>query len=212
MMKRITSMKCRHGGILALSAMMMAGLAIDAHAQGIRLGNRLIPRSSIEFQNDVGIRAHTHVQILIGPPGGRVGYFGGLGPGGGMTPAQLRQAYNLPSTGGSQIIAVVDAYDNPNALADFNAFSSYFGLPTEPSTTATAATNKVFQVLYGNGSQPSPDSNGDWEVEESMDIEWAHAMAPNAKILLVEAQSNSYTDLFTAEAAATSYVDGNGLL
>jgi subtilase family serine protease len=209
-MKRITSMKIRQGSVLAVFATIAAGLAMPAHTQGVRIGNRLIPESSIEKPGDVGRRAHTHTQILVGPRGGGVGFLGGLGPAGGLSPAQLRQAYNLPSTGGSQIIAIVDAYDNPNALSDFNTFSAQFGLPQETSTSVTASTNKVFQILYGSGSKPAVDSTGGWELEEALDIEWSHAMAPNAKIILVEAASTSFANLLAAEDTATKYTDGNG--
>ncbi len=211
MMKGITVLKNTRSGVLAFSALIMAGLAIGAHAQGIRIGNRLIPNSSIEFDRDKGVRAHSHVQILVGKPQGSVGYSGGLGPAGGLTPAQLRQTYNLPSSGGSQIIAIVDAYDDPNALADFNTFSALFGLPQETSTSSTSSTNKAFQVLYARGTRPSADSTGGWELEEALDIEWAHAMAPNAKIVLVEAASTNFTDLLAGVDAASNYIDGNGL-
>src|SRR5579862_2216233 len=203
-------MKPRHPIFLAATALFAVTFLPGAHAQGYRTGDVLIPESSIECPEDIGVRAHTNLQIYVGPGHG-IGHDGGGGPGGGLTPAQLRQAYSLPSTGGSQIIAIVDAYDNPNALADFNTFSAYYGLPQETSANATTSTNKVFQVVYGNGSQPATDSTGGWELEEAMDIEWAHAMAPNAKIILVEAQSTSFADLLTAEATATSFVDGNGL-
>ena len=150
--------------VLAAAVLLAATFSLRAHAQGFRIGNQLIPESSLEYPGNIGIWAHTYLQILIGPRGG-LGFDLGLGPAGGMTPAQMREAYSLPSTGGSQIIAIVDAYDDPNALADFNSFSSYFGLPTETSTNATASTNKVFQVLYGNGSKPrhrSRPAAGNW--------------------------------------------------
>jgi subtilase family serine protease len=205
----------RHVPAAALFAAALFGFSLlgapPAQAQGYRIGNTLIPDSSIEYPGDAGIWAHTYLQIYIGPHGRGVGFNGGLGPGGGLSPAQLRQAYNLPSTGGSQIIAIVDAYDDPNALADFNTFSAQFGLPKETSTNATASTNKVFQVVYGNGSRPTADSSGGWELEESLDIEWAHAMAPNAKIVLFEALDSSFTNLLGAEQTAAGYTDGNGL-
>ena len=202
-------MKSWHGGVLA-ATLLAATLTSGALAQqDIRIGNRLIPASSIERRGDRGNRAHTHVQIFVGQRH-EPGMMGGLGPGGGLTPAQLRQAYNLPNSGGSQIIAIVDAYHNPNALADFNKFSAQYSLPTEQSTSATASTNKVFQILYGNNSQPAVDSTGGWELEEALDIEWAHAMAPNAKILLVEALDNSFSHLLGAIDSATNYTDGNG--
>jgi subtilase family serine protease len=190
--------------------MLGASLTVAAHAQ-VRVGNVLIPASSIQHPGDAGVRAHTNYRILIGPPGGREGFYGGGGPGGGLTPSQLQQAYNLPSTGGSQIIAVVDAFDNPNALSDFNVFSQQFGLPIETSANATSPNNQVFQVLYANGAQPPADPTGGWELEESLDVQWAHAMAPNAKIVLVEADSNSDSDLYGAIDAATAYIDGKGL-
>ena len=189
--------------VLAAAALLGAASSLGAHAQGYRIGNRIIPESSIEHPGDAGKRAHTHLQILAGPAGG-------LGVGGGISPAQMRTFYNLPSTGGSQIVAIVDAYDDPNALSDFNAFAAQYGLAQESSTNATASTNTVFQVLYGNGSKPATDSTGGWELEESLDFEWAHAMAPNAKIVLVEALDNSFANLFGAEDTAANYTDGNG--
>jgi hypothetical protein len=196
--------------VLVAVALLAATASHGAHAQGVRRGDMLTPESSIEYREDIGVRAHTNLHIVVSPGKG-IHFDGGEGPGGGMTPAQIRQAYSLPSTGGSQIIAIVDAYDDPNALADFNTFSAQFGLPQETSTSATASTNKVFQVVYANGSQPSTDPTGGWEVEEALDIEWAHAIAPNAKVILVEASSASFTDLLVAEATATGYVDANGL-
>ena len=96
----------------------------------------------------------------------------------------------------------MDAYHYPTALKDFNVFSNQFGLPTEGSTNATASTNTVFQVVYASGSKPR--TNGGWAQEAALDIEWAHAMAPGAKIYLIEAASNSYASLFAAVDKARS--------
>jgi subtilase family serine protease len=63
-------------------------------------------------------------------------------------------------------------------------------------------------VVFASGVRPTTD-NG-WELEESLDVEWAHAMAPSAKIVLVEAASNSYPDLMAAEAIATKIVADAG--
>ncbi len=113
---------------------------------------------------------------------------------------------NLVSTvtsGGSRAIAIVDAFDYPTATTDLNAYSAQFGL---------AAAN--FTVIYGtgnpangcvSGAAPSPSTNG-WDIEAALDIEMAHAMAPSAKIYLVEAASSSFTDMFNAEAVATKCV------
>ncbi len=150
----------------------------------------------------------------------------------GLTPNQIRAAYGLgaysnsgpsngisfgqiPGDGRGQTIAVVDAYDDPNALTDLNTFSTYYGLPT-----FDVAGGPTFQKFNQNGSTatsqlPGTDPEGPsystgkatWEMEESLDIEWAHAMAPMADIDLFEASSAS--SLYTAvkAAAKTSGVD-----
>lgn len=123
-------------------------------------------------------------------------------PSNGFMPADIQAAYNVPVDNSTQAIAIVDAFDIPTALSDFNTFSSTFGLPQETSTNVTSMSNKVFTVVYANGSQPAPDQG--WAGEEALDIEWAHAMAPHAKIYLVEAASNADPDLFSAESLAAT--------
>lgn len=70
---------------------------------------------------------------------------------------------------------IVDAYGSSTALADLNTFSATMGLP--------AMTNKNFQVVYSDGAPSGTDP--DWALETTLDIEWAHAFAPEAKIVLV---------------------------
>jgi kumamolisin len=108
----------------------------------------------------------------------------------------LNTALTVP-TGGSKSIAIVDAFDNPEAGADLAYFSAQFGLPFKVSQ---------FQVVYTDGTIPLLDSTGGWELEESLDIEYAHAMAPNAKIYLVEAYDNEYTSLLAAVQEAINIV------
>jgi subtilase family serine protease len=108
---------------------------------------------------------------------------------------------NVP-TGGSKAIALVDAYHYPYALTDLQTFSTQFGLPA-PNLT----------VVYASGSQPAtspwPDGGG-WELEEALDIQWAHAMAPNAALYLVEAASNDNVDLLQAVQVASNLVAAAG--
>ena len=180
------------------SAALLFGLCAPGMAQedGSRVVGRIfIPGTSIEHAGDAGVRVHTNHRILLQPNGG-------LGPGGGMTPNQLRAFYGVPSVGGHDVIVIVDAYDYPTALNDFNTFSAQFGLPLESSTNVTASTNQVFQVVYASGKKPI--GNAGWNEEEALDIEWAHAMAPNAKIVLVEAASNTNTNLYAAVDVAAS--------
>jgi len=190
-------------GILrgSLVAVMLCLFLAAGAAQAQRPGWVVVPESTIEGITERGRFAHTNHLIFL-PALTNLVPLGGTGFGGGIGPADIRAAYNLPATGGSGVIAIVDAYDDPYALSDFNKFSQYYGLPTEPSTNATSSSNRVFQVVYASGSKPRYNSG--WSQEESLDIEWAHAMAPGAKIVLVEAASNRYTDLFKAVKVATT--------
>jgi subtilase family serine protease len=151
-----------------------------------------VPDSSIEKPGDEGNKAHTNHVIALrgGHPGA------GSGPGGGMAPADIRAAYSIPDTGKSAgTIAIIDAYDYPTALNDFNTFAGNFGLKTE------GGDGSVFQVVYPQGT---PATDCGWAQESALDIEWAHAMAPNAQIVLVLAKSSSFSDLFDA----VNYAEG----
>ncbi len=111
----------------------------------------------------------------------------------GFSPALIKVAYGLnliSQQGAGQTIGIIDAYDNPNAESDLGVFSSTFGLPA--CTTA----NGCFSKVYASGSQPSGDTG--WGLEMSLDVQWAHAIAPLAKIMLVEAADASLSSLLTA--------------
>ncbi len=184
--------------ILVLMCVVAAGVGttlLIAQGPPPEHGSVLIPDTSIERREDMGIRAHTNHVIQFRPE------FVGTSPSG-ETPASIRSVYNIPSTGGSGIIAIVDAYDYPTAENDLNVFSSQFGLP--PCTTA----NGCFQKVYAAGRKPR--ANCGWAQEAALDIEWAHAMAPSARIVLVEAASNRFSDLFRAVDVASNIVSQNG--
>lgn len=185
-----------------------------AVAQMPRAGGKVyVPDSSMERWDQIGLSAHTNIRVFlpaetlrneqtIGPPYSGYAY---------ETPASLACVYGLVKvvtgcnpnqvtavpSGGGRMIALVDAYDAPHAASDLAVFSAQFGLP---------AAN--FQVVYASGSKPAYDMG--WEFEESLDVQWAHAMAPSAKIVLVEAASNSFADLMTAEDMASKLVAAAG--
>lgn len=128
-----------------------------------------------------GIRAET--VDAYGPlvrQGGIAGYY----------PSDIRHAYNVNGNG-AYAICVVDDGHLPTALGDFNTFSREFGLPVETSTNPTASTNRVFQVVYDNGTVPGSNVASGWGFEEALDFEWAHAMAPNAKIYVLESATGN---------------------
>lgn len=110
----------------------------------------------------------------------------------GYSPAQIKAAYHLPTTGGNGTIAIVDAFNAPDIESDLNAFSSQFGLP--PCTKMSGCLTVHYQ---GANSPGSPPAGTNWDIEISIDVEWAHAIAPNAKILLFEANSDQPNDLLT---------------
>ena len=110
----------------------------------------------------------------------------------GKTPANLQSAYNLPSAsdGSGQTVAVVNAYDDPNAETDLATYRAEFGLP------ACGSSNACFQKVNEEGQASNyPTANSGWALEESLDEDMVSAICPNCKVVLVEANSNSLLDL-----------------
>ncbi len=107
----------------------------------------------------------------------------------GLTPAQVKAAYGLPSSGGRGTIAIIGAYDDPTIEHDLKVFSAAFKLPGCTSI-------QVCFEKHTMGSSLKYDSG--WAMETSLDVEWAHAIAPEAKILLVEAVTPSGSNLLKA--------------
>jgi subtilase family serine protease len=139
------------------------------------------------------------------------------GPGG-FWPIDMQNAYGvgkisgLPSVatgltgGGAGItVAIVDAYDAPNALADLNAFSTQFGLPKFPAAANSACSPTFTKVGETGSSTMLPPYNSGWEVEINLDTQWVHSIAPCANILLVEASSAGTGDLMPAITYASNH-------
>lgn len=111
----------------------------------------------------------------------------------GYGPGDLLSAYNLPAGGGSgQTIAIVDAYNDPNAESDLATYRSQYGLP------ACTTGNGCFQKADEHGGTSYPRSDTGWAGEISLDLDMVSAVAPNAHIILVEAKTASTADLGTA--------------
>jgi hypothetical protein len=111
----------------------------------------------------------------------------------GHTPAQIAQAYGfnqvafsngVQGDGAGQTIAIVDAFVDPNTSSDLQKFDSQFGLAAPPS----------FSQVVEQGAT----ANSGWSLETALDVEWAHAMAPDANIVLVEANNSSLGSLLSA--------------
>ncbi|MFJ9560421.1 putative Ig domain-containing protein [Streptomyces fuscichromogenes] len=118
----------------------------------------------------------------------------------GLSPTNLHSAYNLPSTGGSGLtVAVVDAYNDPNAASDLATYRSTYGL------SACTVANGCFKQVSQTGSTTSlPTNDSGWAGEEALDIDMVSAVCPNCNIILVEASSATDSDLGTAENEAVT--------
>ncbi len=116
-------------------------------------------------------------------------------------PSQIRAAYginnitfgSIQGNGAGQTIAIVDAYDDPRfvnssasnfSTSDLAEFDKQFGLPNPPSFTKV---NQEGQTSPLPSVDPVGAGGDNWEIEEALDVEWTHAMAPGANIILVEA-------------------------
>jgi subtilase family serine protease len=118
----------------------------------------------------------------------------------GYQPSEIQTAYNLTKlyreglTGAGTTVAIVDAYGSTTIGQDLTAFSQAMGLPPANLSILGTPTESNF----------STDANAGWAAETTLDVEWVHAIAPGAKIVLVVAPTNSFDDLFSADIAAAS--------
>ncbi len=116
----------------------------------------------------------------------------------GFSPSQIRAAYGvvgngtagstaaaLADDGAGKTIAVVIAYGSPNLASDLATFDSYYKIPAPPSLTIVKQATKIV-------------TNSGWALECALDVQWAHAMAPGAKLIVVVAKSASVADLMWA--------------
>jgi kumamolisin len=177
-------------------------------------GTIITPGSSQFGPQDAGVRAHTNIKLF--QPKDHPHLYNSSPSGKFENPASLACVYGVTkpvtgcnpetlttvATGGSRVVAIVDAYDNPNAMSDLSVYSQQYGLP--------AVSGANFEVVYATGTQPAQDPSGGWELEESLDVDMVHALAPNAGIILVEASSNKNIDLLQAEKVAAKLVQEAG--
>jgi uncharacterized repeat protein (TIGR02543 family) len=123
----------------------------------------------------------------------------------GLSPGTIEGAYGFtsaPGAGSGRTIAIVDAYNDPSASADLNAFSAEYGLPLECTGPSSPSPCFEFTQVNQTGGSALPTDDPGWDLEISLDIEWAHALAPAASILLVEADDESDSNLLAAEEYA----------
>jgi|HubBroStandDraft_1064217.scaffolds.fasta_scaffold23150_2 subtilase family serine protease len=172
---------------LGLAAASVAGLESTAGAAAVRPTSRIVPFSvqascaaaKPGFASCFALRVigsqHLSVQAT-----GPAGYH----------PADLKSAYNLPSTGGTgQTVGIVDAYNDPDAASNLAVYRKEFGLPA--CTTA----NGCFRKVSETGTKTYPKNNSGWSEEISLDLDMVSAICPSCHILLVEATTSSLANL-----------------
>ncbi len=152
------------------------------------------PALSLESLEDRTVPTVVSPNVIEVNPGS-VRPAGAPGQPAGFSPAQIRQAYGfnqiaflngaVAGDGSGQTIAIVDAYDDPYVASDLATFDATYGLPAPPS----------FVKANQNGGVSFPAANASWDMEISLDVEWAHAIAPGANILIVETNSSGGADL-----------------
>lgn len=120
----------------------------------------------------------------------------------GLIPSQIKSFYNLPATGGHGTIVIIGAYDDVTIEKDLNAFSAQFNLPF--CTTGNGCFEK-------HPMTSGIKANSGWAGETSLDVEWSHAIAPQAKILLVEAATPSGANLVKAIDYAANRKDASAI-
>ena len=145
-------------------------------------------------RTDVPQLTRAQVNPAYGPTG--VGY----------GPSSLQNAYKLPSAtnGAGQTVAVVDAYDDPDAVTDLAAYRSAWGLAACNTSTGAGCLTKINESGAASPLPPASGTSG-WATEESLDVDMVAAICPNCRILLAEANSPSYTDLGNAVNSAVQF-------
>jgi hypothetical protein len=128
-------------------------------------------------------------------------------PAGAYAPADLLSAYGLTSAasgpGGARTVAIVDAYNDPRASRDLAAYRAHYGLPRCAASGAAPCLRIVNST--GGSRLPRTDRTGDWEFEESVDLDMVSAICPRCRILLIESASDSISSLAAAESYASRH-------
>ena len=109
----------------------------------------------------------------------------------GYGPADLKAAYAVPAGSGSPTVAIVDAFAYPTAAADLAAYRAQYGLP--PCTTASGC----LRIVGQNGGKPPSRVDVGWDQEQALDLDMVSAACPNCHILLVQASSASFSNLWS---------------
>ncbi|QNP71827.1 S53 family peptidase [Streptomyces roseirectus] len=198
------------GAALGAAALLVAGLGTAAHADAATANTPVTwtatPCSTPKHAGDLtcnsfrvtgGVTAFSKLRAAKSHQGATLTpHAAGASPTG-FGPSDLQDAYGLTdaaaNNGSGETIAIVDAYDDPNAEADLAKYRANYGL------SACTTSNGCFKKVSQTGSTTSlPAADSGWAQETSLDLDMVSAIAPNANILLVEASSPTMSNLGTA--------------
>lgn len=151
------------------------------------------------------IRAHTDYEFLVkanGPPGLPLSTLKN------GTPSEIRTRYGLPASGTGGVLYIVDAYRYPTAEADLALFSAQFALP--PCSTQSGCLQLVPMApgILADTDPSVPDCG--WSGEAALDLQWGHAIAPQAKLVLIQAVSSKMSDMLAAVDKASEMAERGG--
>ncbi|MDI5965222.1 peptidase S8 [Streptomyces sp. SL13] len=174
--------------VVGAAALAVSGLAATAPAATAAGTHHVSWTRSCATPTHVGVMACNALRVTSVTENAPMGVHPGATPSG-YGPSDLYSAYNLPTGGGAgQTVAIIDAYDDPNAAANMATYRSQYGLP--------ACGTGCFTKMSQSGSTTSlPTADAGWAEEESLDLDMVSAIAPNAHIILVEATSSSNANL-----------------
>jgi subtilase family serine protease len=183
------------GGAAAALCIALLGAFMACAAAGAHPERAVCPGPAAEGY----ARCHAHVVVdAHGAPATSV-----IPPGYG--PAQFHGAYSLPlSAPAPQTIAIVDAYDDSTIRNDLTVYDKTLGVPDLPNCSSTVTTSCFAKVNQNGTPSPLPSKNAGWALEIALDVETAHEICQNCKVVLVEAASSSGANLDTAEETAVS--------
>ncbi|WNI19562.1 S53 family peptidase [Actinacidiphila sp. ITFR-21] len=197
--------------LTAAAGLALSGLALAPTAGAQTTAHRLTTARSCAVAAKPGLMACQALKVTAGAQtlARSTGSVGAAAAPAGYGPADLVSAYGLPSGGGSgQTVAIVDAWDDPNAESDLAVYRAAFGLPE--CGTANGCFQKVGQ---DGGGAPLPLPDRAWAEEISLDLDMVSAICPLCRILLVEASSSAMDDLGasvnTAVALGAKYVSNS---
>lgn len=188
-MQQLKSKRAAH---LALSLLAIAVFVLVASSNALAESGEPVCESPSEgYVACQSISAETGYEAEIG--------YEGTGERGGYSPLDLRSAYVIPETGGSeQTVAIVDAYNDPNAESDLKIYRAHYKLPE------CTEKNGCFKKVSQTGGTTYPMASSHWSVEISLDLDMVSAVCPSCHIMLVEATSNTFTNMDAAENEAAT--------